>query len=227
MFYDEEKTINDCDSDPTLIFELLKEEHMDLLDKIISKKDFDINVVDNDGNTIIMKLIKKGQFDLVLKHLKDKRININHQNNDGNTLAHILLSVNNIKIVDVYNAIKKIKNFDPNIMNNNGETILDISIKNESTYITSKIMWDSRFTEVGVASFKKYYDAYVKNSAYGKYTKICNLELIIGSLSLRELTPKVKKIIDYLKENFDIIREEVKNNKMKNIDSYLNEVLLA
>lgn len=227
MFYDEEKTINDCDSDPTLIFELLKEEHLELLDKILSKKNFDINVVDTDGNNIIMKLIKKGQFDLVLKYLKNKKININHQNNEGNTLAHILLSINNIKIVDVYNALRKNKNFNPNIMNNNGETILDISINNESTYITSKILWDSRFNEVGVASFKKYYDAYIKNSAYGKYTKLCNLELIIGSLSLRELTPKVKVIIEYLKENFDIIREEVKNNKTKRIDSYLNEVLLA
>lgn len=227
MFYDEEKTINDCDNNPTLIFELLKEEHMELLDRIISNKNFNINVVDNEGNTILMKLIKKGQFDMVLKHLKNKNININHQNNEGNTLAHILLSLNNIKIVDVYNALRKNKNFNPNIMNNNGETILDISIKNESTFITSKILWDSRFNEVGVASFKKYYDAYIKNSAYGKYTKLCNLELIVGSLSLRELTPKVKNIIDYLKDNFDLIKEEVKNNKTKSIDSYLNEVLLA
>ena len=225
MFYDETKTINACDNDPSLIFELLKEEHMELLDKIISRKNFDINVCDIDGNNILMKLLKKGQFDLVLKHIKNKRVDINHQNNEGNTLAHILLSLKNIRVVDVYKELRKIKRFDPNIKNKEDETILDISIKNESTYLTSKILWDSRFNEVGVVSFKKYYDAYIKNSAYGKYSKLCNLELIVGSLSVRELQPKLKMIIDFFKENFDIIKQEVINNKTKSMDLYLNEVL--
>ena len=227
MFYDEEKAITACDNDPSLIFELLREEHMELLDKIISRKNFDINVLDTDGNNIVMKLLKKGQYKLVLKHLKNKKLDINHQNNDGNTLAHILISSKNIKIVDIYNEIRKNKKFNPNVLNNDGETILDISIKNESTYMTSKILWDSRFNEVGVASFKKYYDAYIKNSAYGFYSKLCNLELLVGSLSIREVSPKVRMIINYLKSNFDIIKEEVKNNKTKSIDSYLNEVLFA
>ena len=225
MFYDETKTIIACDNDPALIFELLKEEHMELLDRIISKKNFDINVVDNEGNNILMKLLKKGYYEMVMKHLKNKKLDINHQNNMGNTLTHVLLSIKNIKIVDIYKEIRKNKEFNPNIKNNEGETILDISIKNESTYITSKILWDSRFNEVGLASFKKYYDAYIKNSAYGKYSKICNLELIVGSLSVRELTPKVKKIIDYFKENFDLIKEEVINNKTKSMDVYLDEVI--
>ena len=225
MFYDETKTINACDNEPSLIFELLKEEHMELLDKIISRKNFDINVCDIDGNNILMKLLKKGQFDLVLKHIKNKRVDINHQNNEGNTLAHILLSLKNIRVVDVYKELRKIKSFDPNIKNKEDETILDISIKNESTYLTSKILWDSRFNQVGVVSFKKYYDAYIKNSAYGKYSKLCNLELIVGSLSVRELQPKLKMIIDFFKENFDIIKQEVINNKTKSMDLYLNEVL--
>lgn len=225
MFYDETKTIEACDNDPSLVFELLKEEHLEILDRIISKKNFDINTIDNEGNNIIMKLLKKCQFELVIKHLKNKKLNINHQNNDGNTLAHILLSINNIKVVDIYNELKKNKKFDPNIKNNNGETILDISIKNESTYMTSKILWDSRFNEVGVVSFKNYYDAYIKNSAYGKYSKLCNLELLVGSLSIRDVSPKVKMIIDYLKNNFEVIKEEVNNNKTKSIDLYLEEVL--
>ena len=225
MFYDETKTINACDNDPSLIFELLKEEHMELLDRIISRKTIDINTVDNEGNNILMKLLKKGQFEIVLKHLKDKNLNINLQNNEGNTLAHILLSINSLRIVDVYNELRKNKDFDPNIKNNNGDTILDISIQNENTYITSKILSDNRFNEVGVMSFKKYYDAYVKNSAYGKYTKICNLELIVGNLSIKDVSPKVKQIVNYFKDNFDIIKEELQNNKMKKIDLYLDEVL--
>lgn len=227
MFYDENKTIESCDNDPTIAFQLLLEEHIDLLDKIISRKTFDINVVDKDGSNIIMKLLKKGYFDIVLKHLKDKRLDINHQNNDGDTLAHILLSMKNIKVVDVFNELKKIKGFIPNIKNNNDETILDKSIKNGSTYITSKILSDKRFTEVGVVSFKNYYDTYIKNNSYGKYTKLSNLDLLLGNLEDKEVSPKVKKIIMYLKDNYDLIKEEVINNKTKSMDTYLKEVLFA
>lgn len=227
MFYDENKTIESCDNDPTVIFQLLLEEHIDLLDKIISRKSFDINVVDKDGNNIIMKLLKKGYFDLVLKHLKDKRLDINHQNNDGDTLAHILLSIKNIKIVDIFNELKKIKSFSPNIKNNNGETILDKSIRSGSTYITSKILSDKRFTEVGDLSFKNYYDTYIKNNSYGRYTKLSNLDLLLGNLENKDLSPKVKMIIMYLKDNYELIKEEVINNKTKSMDSYLKEVLFA
>jgi len=227
MFYDENKTIESCDNDPTIAFQLLLEEHVDLLDKIISRKTFDINVVDKDGNNIIMKLLKKGYFDIVLNHLKDKRLDINHQNNDGDTLAHILLSIKNIKVVDIFNELKKIKEFVPNIKNNNNETILDKSIKSGSTYITAKILSDKRFTEVGLVSFKNYYDAYIKNNNYGKYTKLSNLDLLLGNLEDKELSPKVKLIIMYLKDNYELIKQEVINNNTKCIDSFLKEVLFA
>ena len=227
MFYDENKTIEACDNNPVLIFELLKEDHIEVLEKIISKKDFDINVTDADGNNIIMKLLKRRYFDIVLKYIKDKRLDINHQKNDGDTIAHILLSIKNIKIVDIFNELIKIKKFTPNIKNNNDETVLDLSIKCESTYITSKILSDSRFTEIGVISFKSYYDTYIKNNNYGKYSKICNLDLIIGNLAYKDISPKVKKIINYIKDNFDTIKEEVKNNKTISMDIYLDEVLFA
>lgn len=226
MFYDETKTINACDNDPSLIFELLKEGHIELLDKIISRKTFDFNVVDLDGNNILMKLLKKGQFEIVLKHMRDKRWNINQQNNDGDTFAHILVSMKNLNVVDIYKELKKNKNFDSNIRNNNGETILDKSIQSESTYMTAKILEDSRFNEVGVHSFKKYYDTYIKNNNYGKYTKIDNLEMFIGRVEDKKISPKMKEIIDYLKENFDVIKEEVINkNKTKSMDIFLNRVL--
>lgn len=227
MFYDETKTINACDADPTLVFELLKEDHIQIIDKILSRKTFDINVVDIDGNNILTKLLKKGQFDVVLKHIKDKRWDINHQNNDGDTFAHILVSMKSINILDIYKELKKNKNFLPNVKNNNGETILDKAIQSNSTFMTSKILEDSRFNEVGIASFKKYYDTYVKSNKYGKYTKINNLEMIIGNLKNKEVSPKVKAIINYLKDNFATIKEEVKNNKTKSMDSYINEVLFG
>ena len=40
MFYDETKTINACDEDPTLVFDILKEDLIELLDKILSRKQF-------------------------------------------------------------------------------------------------------------------------------------------------------------------------------------------
>ena len=225
MFYDETKTISACDADPTLIFDLLKEDHIEIIDKILSRKTFDINVVDEHGDNIITKLLKKGYYEVVLKHIKDKRWDINHQNNDGDTFAHILVSINSLNTIDIYNEIKKNKEFVPNVRNNQGETILDKSIKNSSTFLTAKILDDSRFNEVGVLSFKKLYDTYIKAKNYGKYSKINNLEMIICGLEDKEVSPKVRMIINYLKENFDEIIEEVKNNKTKTMDSYLNEVL--
>lgn len=227
MFYDEVKTINACEQNPKLIFELLKEEHVALIDKILSKKTFDINVLDSDGNNILTKLLKKGQYDIVLKHIKNKNWDINHQNNDGDTFAHILFTIKNYAVFDIYKELKKNKKFIPNLVNNNGETILDKSLQNSSTLITSKILEDSRFSEVGIITFKKLYDTYIKNNDYGKYTKLNNLDMIVDNLKDREVSPKVKDVINYLKENYEEIKKEVINNKTKSIDNYMKEVLLA
>ena len=225
VFYDETKTINASEADPSLIFDLLKEDHIELIDKILSRKTFDINVVDEQGNNILTKLLKKGYFEIVLKHIKNKRWDINHQNNDGDTFAHILVTMNSLNTLDIYRELKKNKNFIPNLKNNEGETILDKSLKNSSTYMTAKILEDSRFNEVGVLSFKKLYDTYIKTNNYGKYSKINNLEMIICGLQGKDISPRVKMIIHYLKDNFDEIIEEVKNNKTKRIDYFLESVL--
>ena len=37
MFFDEAKAVKACEEDPSLIFELIKEEHFELVDKILSK----------------------------------------------------------------------------------------------------------------------------------------------------------------------------------------------
>lgn len=227
MFYDELKTINACDDDPSLIFELLKEEHYKMIDKILSRKSFDINVVDEQGNNILTKLLRKGQFEIVLKHIKNKNWDINHQNNDGDTFAHILISMNYAKTLDIFKILKKNKNFLPNIRNNNGETILDKSVQSSYTYTTAKILEDDRFDNIGVLSFKNLYDTYIKNNKYGKYTKLNNLEMIIDNLENRELSPKIKTIITYLKDNYELIKEEVINNKMEHMNKYVNSVLFS
>lgn len=227
VFYDEEKTINACDDEPSLIFELLKEEHIELIDKILSRKTFDINVVDEQGNNILTRLLKKGYYDVVLNHIKDKRWDVNHQNNDGDTFTHILASMNYVNVVDIIKVLKKNKAFLPNIKNNNGETILDMSMKNSYIYTTAKILEDNRFNNVGVISFKKLYDTYINNKNYGKYTKLNNLDMIIINLDKKEVTPKVKEVINNLKENYDLIKEEFINDKTDSIDNIINSVLFG
>ena len=225
MFYDETKTINACESDPLLLFELLKQGDLALVDKILSRKTFDINVVDSDGNSILMKLLKKGQFELVLKHIKNKRWDVNHQNKDGDTFAHILVTLRSLNVIDIYKELKKNKNFIPNIKNNLGETILDKAVQNDYTCITAKILEDSRFSEIGVFSFQKLYETYIKTNIYGKYTRVNNLHMIIDNLEDREVAPKVKQIIDYIKKNFDVVKDDVMNNNTRKFDMYLKRVL--
>lgn len=159
--------------------------------------------------------------------MKDKRWNINHQNNDGDTFAHILVSMNYVNVVDIIKILKKNKNFLPNIKNNNGETILDKSIKNSYIYTTAKILEDERFNNIGIISFKNLYDTYVKTNNYGKYTKLNNLEMIIENLENKEVAPKVKEVINNVKENYEKIKEEFINNKTDSMDSIVNSVLFA
>ena len=68
MFYDEAKAIESCIEDPSLIFELIKEGHFELVDKLLTKKLVDINTCDESGNNVLMRLLKRGQYELVLKH---------------------------------------------------------------------------------------------------------------------------------------------------------------
>ena len=44
MFYDESKTMLACSDEPSLIFEVVKEGHFELVDKLLSKKKVDINI---------------------------------------------------------------------------------------------------------------------------------------------------------------------------------------
>ena len=159
--------------------------------------------------------------------MKDKRWNVNHQNNDGDTFAHILVSMNYVNVVEIIKCLKKNKNFLPNLRNNDGETILDKSIKNSYIYTTAKILEDDRFDNIGILSFKKLYDAYINTNHYGKYTKLNNLEMIIENLENKKIAPKVKEIINNVKENYDIIREEFFNNKTDSIDNIINNALFS
>ena len=227
MFYDETKTVIACSDDPSLIFELIREDHFEFVDKLLTKKKVDINTCDEFGNTVLMKLLKRGQYDLVLKHMKNKSFDINHQNYDGDTFAHLLVSINYVNVLEIIKALVKNKKFLPNIKNNNGETILDKSINDNYIYTTIKILEDKRFNNIDIVSFKNLYETYIETNKYGKYTKLTNLEMILDSLESKNLLPVMQKLISIIKDNYEYIKQRLINNKSSGIDEIINDVIQA
>ena len=226
MFFDEAKAVKACEEDPSLIFELIKEEHFELVDKILSKKKVSVNVVDRVGNDVVTRLLKARQYDLVLKYMKKKEWNVNHQNLDGNTFAHYLVSINYVAVLDIIKQLRKNKNFLPNIKNKKGESILDKAINENYIYTTLKVLEDDRFNSIDVLSFTRIIDTYIKSSAYGKYSKINNLEVILDSLDQKDgLLPVMEQMIRNIRDNLDIIKIEIMKNRSRHLESVIDQVL--
>lgn len=224
MFYDEIKAIKACEEDPSLIFELIKEGHFELVDKLLSKKIVSVNEVDNAGNDVVTKLLKAKQYDLVLKYMKNKEWDVNHQNYDGNTFGHYLATVNYVKVLDIIKQLKKNKEFSPNIKNNKGETLLDKSINENYIYTTLKILEDKRFNNIDIVSFKKIFDTYITSSSYGKYSKFDNLKSIVNSLEKKEsLLPNVQELIQEISNNMELIKKEMMRDKYQRLEYMINE----
>ncbi|MDD6224151.1 MAG: ankyrin repeat domain-containing protein [bacterium] len=226
MFYNETKTMELVEEDPSLIFELIKQDRLELVGKILKKKRVDINTCDEAGNSVLVRLLKHGAYDLVLDNMGNKDWDVNHQNLDGNTFAHYLVSINYVHVIEIIAKLKKNKKFLPNIKNNKGETILDKSINDHYIYTTVKILEDARFNNIDIISFKNLYDTYIKSNNYGKYSKITNLEIIIENLEEKTLLPRMEKLILFIKSNFEVIKQEVLSNKRSIcMDNIINNVL--
>ena len=226
MFYDVDKTMRAVEEEQSLIFELIKEGHIDLVDRLLKRKKVDINTCDDAGNSVLVRLLRHGDYDVVLNHMGNKDWDVNHQNLDGNTFAHYLVSINYVNVMEIIKKLTRNKDFLPNIKNNKGETILDKSINDNYIYTTVKILEDSRFDNIDVVSFKNLYDTYIKSNRYGKYSKINNLEVILDSLTDKDLLPRMKKLVGFIQNNFDKIKEEVlTSQKSVYMDSIINRVL--
>lgn len=226
MFFDEAKAMKACEEDPSLIFELIKEGHYELVDKLLSKKKVSVNVEDRAGNDVVTRLLKAKQYDLVLKYMKKREWNINHQNLDGNTFAHYLVSIHYVYVLDIIKQLRKNKEFLPNIKNKKGETILDKSINENYIYTTLKVLEDDRFNSIDVLSFTRIIDTYIKSSAYGKYSKINNLIDILDSLDQKEgLLPTIEKLVSDIRDNLDIIKNEIMRNRSRHLEYVIDHVL--
>ncbi len=224
MFFSIMQAESLCDSDPSLIFPLIKEGEEDIINKIISKDGFDFNLEDEEGNNIVMYLLKTKKYNLVLKYID--KVDINHQNKDGDTLAHILVGLNYLNVKEIIEYVFNNKNFIPNIKNNQGETILDKSIKNNYLYTTMKVLEDRRFNSIDVYSFKHLYEAYIKNSDYGKYSKLYNLEAILDNLERKKLMPRMKRLLNLINRNKEIIKDEFDKSKTNELENIINLVIM-
>lgn len=225
MFYDERQAIEKCEEEPSQIFNLIDEEHLELVEKVLKKKSANINITNENGDDIPTYLLKKGHYELVLKVMNKKDWDVNHQNNEGNTFAHIVVTKKYLEVMEIIKSLLKNKSFIPNIRNKNGETILDISIKNSYIYTTVKILEDERFNNIDLISFKNLYEKYIRSNNYGVYSKMNNLEVIVDNLKDKELLPKLNKIIDSIAKDFEEIKRLVKNNDIKTLDNIIYGVL--
>lgn len=227
MFYDEEQAVKACEEEPSLIFELMKEGHMQLVDFLLKKKKVSLKTIDQDGNTVLMKLLKMRQYDLVEKYINDLDSDINHQNNEGNTFAHLLATRDYVHTANIIKKLRRNKEFMPNVRNNEGKTILDLAISTGNLCTTLKLLEDKRFNDIDLVSFTNLYNTFVKSEEFGKYTKLMNLETIISELSKKSrLLPRVEEIISLVKKNFDIIKNELMNNKLTFMDNIVKNVLM-
>ena len=227
MFYDEMQATKACEEEPSLIFELIKEGHFELVDELIKKKIVSLNTVDSDGNNVLMKLLKCKKYDLVEKYINDTYNDINHQNNDGNTICHILATKDYVNSLNILKKLKRNKHIDPNIRNNEGKTVLDIAISKGNLCTTLKLLEDKRFNNIDLVSFNNLYNTFIKSDNFGKYTKLTNLETIVNELSKKNrLLPKVKEIVELVKKNFDIIKNELMNNKLTFMDNIVKNVIM-
>jgi len=224
MFYSVMQAESLCDSDPSLVFSLIKENDVEVLNRIISKDDFDFTICDEDGNNIVMCLLKNKQYDLVLKYMN--KVDINHQNKGGDTLVHILVGLNYVSVKEILEKVLNDKRFILNIKNKNGETILDKSIHNNYLYTTIKILSNKRFNSIDVYSFKNLYETYIKSNNYGKYSKLSNLEIILDNLENKPLMPRMKKLLRNIYKNLDVIKSDLNVSKTENLDNIINGVIM-
>lgn len=215
-----------CKRNPEIIFELINEKYFDVVEEIIDSNKDIINLCDNNGNSVMMNLLSKKEYDLILKYVKYKKWNINYRNKEGNTFTHLLVSHEYLKIAKILERIIKNKEFVPNIKNKNKETILDIAIKNERLCGINKILEDKRFYDIDIVSFKFLFDKYINNSYYGKYSKLNNLELVINNLEKKEkLKPRMKKVLTFIKNNLDLIKNDLIKNSSNNLDEFLETLV--
>lgn len=225
MFYSEQQVVDACTGEPSQIFNVIKTGEFEIIEKLLNENRLNVNVCDGVGNDVATRLLKAKQYDLVIEVMKKRNWDVNHQNVEGNTFGHILVLDNSVGALRVMEQLIKKKNFTPNIKNNKGETMLDRAINNNYIYTVFKILEDKRCNDIDLITFKKLYKTCIRNSYYGKYSKLNNLEVIVDNLDKKELEPDVRKIIDVINDNMDYIKTEIMRDRSSILENIINSTM--
>lgn len=218
--YDE--AYKSCVDDPSMIFTLIKQENYFVIEELIDNNKVLVNIVDGVGNDVVTRLLRAHEYDLVIKLMKKRNWDVNHQNDDGNTFGHFLAIDHSVGAIKVMEQLQKKKNYFPNIKNNKGETALDLAVNNHYLYYAFKLIEDKRFNNIDVFSFKNLINACIKNSSYGKYSKINNLEVLVENMEKKDLNPTLRDLVDNISINMDAIKKDFMNNRVGILDSIIN-----
>lgn len=221
MFKSDIEMLNACSEEPSLIFTLMKQGEFEAIQLLIERNKINVNQCDSVGNDVVTRLLKAKQYQLVLELMKKRNWDVNHQNIEGNTFGHILAQDNSLSAIKLVNQLVKKSNFSPNIKNARGETILDKAINNNYICTAFKVLEDKRFNNIDLFSFNKLINVCIKNSYYGKYSKLNNLEVIVNNMEKKELIPSMKKVIDDINKNMEIIKNEIMNNTSNSLESII------
>ena len=222
MMKNNQDIISVCEGDPSHIFTLIKQEEYKLVGELIVSNIVNINTKDNLDNDVMTRLLKAKQYDLVIILMKKKNWNVNNQNVEGNTFSHILALDNSLKAVEVFEQLTKKSNYKPNIKNNKGETALDIALSNNYLCTAFKILEDKRFNNIDVFSFRNLFNISINNREYGKYSKLTNLDIIVGNLKKKDLIPSMRELIDIICDNLEAIKRNIINNRIDLINQFIN-----
>ncbi len=215
-----------CKEDSSFVFTLIKQGEIKVVENLILSNKLNVNVVDSVGNDVVTRLLKAKQYETVLKMMKKRNWDVNHQNVDGDTFAHILAYDDSVAAIKLVEQLTKKKNYLPNIRNNKGQTALDRALSNNYLCTAFKILEDKRFNNIDIFSFKNLFNVTVKNSYYGKYSKINNLEIIVENLEKKKLDSLMTELIKNISSNMEAIKKEIMNNNSTIIDSIINNHLV-
>ena len=226
MFSSEQQIFNACTDEPSLIFNLVKRGCYEMVEELVDEGIVSVNECDALGNDLVTRMLKARQYELVLKFMKKRNWDVNHQNIDGNTFGHILALDDSVAALKIVEQLTKKKNYIPNIKNNKGETVLDRAINSNYVFTAFKILEDKRFNSIDVVSFKKLCNSCVKNTYYGKYAKLNNLEIIVNNLEKKDLDTTLRYVVEEISDNMETIKTEIMKNKSLLLDSIIDASLV-
>ena len=114
--------------------------HLNIWKALIHKQNFDVNVTDNSGWSALHYSARNGSYEL-LTYFSDSGNDVYLQTNDGSDCLHIAALCGHLKLCDTLIVIKE---FDVNVVSNDGWAILHYTARNGSYELLKY------FTDIGI-----------------------------------------------------------------------------